>query len=124
MNRSTLFQSRDTRSYRYLTVKLKAGNLSNSKPGKAKGREVTLDLFEYFSWMLRKAEGHITVTTGLMLVVMLEFWVFSLCALTGRIGWSEGIGAEIHHILSLLSAICHSPAHCQSDSLAVNMVFQ
>ena len=107
---------KDNRSYRYLTVKLKAGNLSNSiAQVKAKWKELSPAApFEFFfmdeklqsmyqsELQLKKAAA---IATGLMLLIVLLgiFGVLTL-ALTKRIkeiAVRKVLGAEVHHILSL-----------------------
>ena len=107
---------KDNRSYRYLTVKLKAGNLSTSiAQVKTKWKELSPTApFEFFfmdeklqsmyqsELQLKKAAA---VATGLMLLIVLLgiFGVLTL-ALTKRmkeIAVRKVLGAEVHHILSL-----------------------
>jgi ABC-type antimicrobial peptide transport system permease subunit len=110
------FQVKDNRAYRYITVKLGPGLLSNSiEQVKARWKEISpLAPFE-FTFMdeklqsmyqselqLKKASG---IATGLMLLIIL-FGIFGVLALaltrrTKEIAVRKVLGAEIHHILSL-----------------------
>ena len=106
----------DNRSYRYITVKLKPGNLSNSiAQVRNKWKELSPAApFDFFfmdeklqsmyrsEMQLKKAAG---IATGLMLLIVLLgiFGVLTL-ALTKRtreIAVRKVLGAEVHHILSL-----------------------
>jgi len=107
---------KDNQSYRYLAVKLKAGNLNRSiAQVKARWKELSPTApFEFFfmdeklqsmyqaELQLKKAAG---IATVLMLVIVMLgiFGVLSL-ALTRRfreIAVRKVLGAEVHHILSL-----------------------
>jgi putative ABC transport system permease protein len=107
---------KDSRSYRYLTVKLRPGNTSNAiAQVKAKWKEMSPAApFEYFfmdeklqsmyqsELQLKKAAN---ISTGLMLLIVLLgiFGVLTL-ALAKRmkeIAVRKVLGAELHHILLL-----------------------
>jgi len=110
------FHVKDGRAYRFLTVKLRPGNLSNSiEAVKAAWKKASPTApFEYFfmdeklqsmyqaELQLKKAAG---IATGLMLLIVLLgiFGVLTL-ALTKRIkeiAVRKVLGAELHHIISL-----------------------
>jgi putative ABC transport system permease protein len=111
-----LFNVRDTKSYRYLTLKLKAGNLANSiEQTRARWKEVSPTApFEYFfmdeklqamyqsELQLKRAAG---LATGLMLLIVL-LGIFGVLTLTlarrtKEIAVRKVLGAEVHHILRL-----------------------
>ncbi len=107
---------RDTKGYRYLTLKLKAGNLAGSiDQARTKWKEVSPGApFEYFfmderlqalyqsELQLKKAAG---LATGLMLLIVLLgiFGVLTLALAkrTKEIAVRKILGAEIHHILTI-----------------------
>ena len=110
------FHVKDGRAYRFLTVKLRAGNLSNSIARvKVRWKELSPGAPFEFTFMdeklqsmyqselqLKKAAG---IATGLMLLIVLLgiFGVLTL-ALTKRIkeiAVRKVLGAELHHILTL-----------------------
>ena len=111
-----LFHVKTTLVYRYLTIKLRAGNLADAIAlVRAKWKNVSPNSpFEYFfmdeklqsmyqaELQLKKAAG---IATGLMLLIVMLgiFGVLSL-ALTKRmkeIAVRKVLGAELHHILGL-----------------------
>jgi putative ABC transport system permease protein len=110
------FHVKDGRAYKYLTVKLRSGDLSNSiEQVKTAWKKASPTApFEYFfmdeklqsmyqsELQLKKAAG---IATGLMLLIVLLgiFGVLTL-ALTKRtkeIAVRKVLGAELHHIISL-----------------------
>ena len=110
------FHVKDARSYRFLTVKLKPGNLSNAVDRiRARWKEISPGAPFEFTFMdeklqamyqselqLKKAAG---IATGLMLLIVLLgiFGVLTL-ALTKRIkeiAVRKVLGAELYHIVSL-----------------------
>jgi putative ABC transport system permease protein len=111
-----LFHVKTTLAYRYLTIKLRAGNLADAIAlVRAKWKDVSPNSpFEYFfmdeklqsmyqaELQLKKAAS---IATGLMLLIVMLgiFGVLSL-ALTKRmkeIAVRKVLGAEVHHILGL-----------------------
>jgi putative ABC transport system permease protein len=111
-----LFHVKDNRAYRYLTVKLRPGNLAASiEQVRVKWKEISPSAPFDFSFMddklqsmykseveLKKAAG---IASGLMLLIVLLgiFGVLTL-ALTRRlkeIAVRKVLGAEIYHILGL-----------------------
>jgi putative ABC transport system permease protein len=111
-----MFQVKDSRAYRFLTVKLKPGTLASSiEQVRTKWKEVSPSAPFEFSFMdeklqamyqselqLKKAAG---IATGLMLLIVLLgiFGVLTL-ALTKRlkeIAVRKVLGAEVYHILGL-----------------------
>ena len=111
-----MFHVMDNRAYRFLTVKLRPGNLASSiEQVRAKWKEISPSAPFDFSFMdeklqsmyqselqLKKAAG---IATGLMLLIVLLgiFGVLTL-ALTKRlkeIAVRKVLGAEVYHILGL-----------------------
>lgn len=111
-----LVNLRDTKGYRYLTLKLNAGELASSiDQARSKWKEVSPGApFEYFfmderlqslyqsELQLKKAAG---LATGLMLLIVLLgiFGVLTLALAkrTKEIAVRKILGAEIHHILKI-----------------------
>jgi putative ABC transport system permease protein len=111
-----LVNVRDTKGYRYLTLKLKAGNLASSiEQARAKWKEVSPGApFEYFfmderlqamyqsELQLKKAAG---LSTGLMLLIVLlgifGVLTIALAKRTKEIAVRKILGAEVHHILKI-----------------------
>jgi putative ABC transport system permease protein len=111
-----LFQVKDSRAYRFITVKLGPGNLANSiERVKNKWKELSPTAPFEFKFMdeklqsiyrselqLKKASG---IATGLMILIIL-FGIFGVLALaltkrTKEIAVRKVLGAEVYHIITL-----------------------
>jgi len=111
-----LFQVKDSRAFRFITVKLGPGNLANSIDRvKKRWKELSPTAPFEFTFMdeklqsmyrselqLKKASG---IATGLMILIIL-FGIFGVLALaltkrTKEIAVRKVLGAEIHHIITL-----------------------
>jgi ABC-type antimicrobial peptide transport system permease subunit len=111
-----LFQVKDSRAYRFITVKLGPGDLANSiERVKKRWKELSPAAPFEFTFMdeklqsmyrselqLKKASG---IATGLMILIIL-FGIFGVLALaltkrTKEIAVRKVLGAEIHHIITL-----------------------
>jgi putative ABC transport system permease protein len=111
-----LFQVKDARAYRFITVKLGPGNLANSiglvkkrwkelspaAPFEFKFMDEKLESMYRSELQLKKASG---IATGLMILIIL-FGIFGVLALaltkrTKEIAVRKVLGAEIHHIITL-----------------------